>query len=355
MFFNPISRYAFTQTRLQFARFNDIYPWLYAAVIIVPLALVAIGIELNFAGGRSWNLSLSLIPGIALGFYLLRPQFYPWLLGIGVLDKLTDGVRNTPGQVLTGGLRQFRLLLTIWGHVSLLAQTALTLLAVWQFEDRAAAYTAVAALIGLATAIALFLGFTGRVYGRIMLAFWVVLFVGSLASAMFFPQYFKDQTSYWVRHAQGEQEAEKREARRNFLLGKIQAGEKLNLDERSELQFLNNQEAAVGQSIATTVADSFKLTDGLPNQDIHLAIKPGNYTCRAELTAMDPNDRTVMIGGTRVALETTAYINRQPCNGKAKIGFGPDGQAILHWNLDREAKLEVRGGTRWVRITLTPA
>lgn len=187
------------------------------------------------------------------------------------------------------------------------------------------------------------------------LVFWAVLTVAGLTMVFFVPNYFKDETAFLVRHAQGETAAIERQNQADPVLIKLRNGTPLTLEDRKTLLELEDQEEAVERLRPMAVSKAFKLTDGLGNKEIELPITPGRYTCRAELTAKDPVDLAVTIGGIGVDLATTAYVNGQACNGQKEVSFGPDGKAILHWNLDDDVKATVKGVTRWVKITFTPA
>lgn len=129
----------------------------------------------------------------------------------------------------------------------------------------------------------------------------------------------------------------------------------LTIQERRQLQALENREAALKLEEPIVVQEILKLHDALPDQVIQPAIMPAFYTCRAELTARKPSDLTVTISGIKVALATTVYINGQPCNGKSRVSFGADQKAILQFNLDGDARAQVKGASRWMSILFTPA
>lgn len=323
-------------------------------VVLLLILLVWGGIQLNQNGHRMYNLWIGLGLGLVMVYHLFKPTILEALTAIGLAKTLTDGYREALSKEIGAALGFVGGYARLVGYLFLVVQTVFMMLAIHRFEDSGQAYIAAVATLAF-TLIFWVADIKGHRFIVFLFIFWGGLMIVSMGLALFVPNYFKDDISYTMRHAQGKVEDAKRKARAAPIQAKIEAGQPLTLAERREKQYLDDQEKAVERLLPTDATITLKVTDGLVEQDFALPITPGRYTCRAELTARDPQDLRVTINGGGVDLATTAYINGQACNGKAEISFGPDGQAILHFNLDDDARAQVRGATRWIKLNFTPA
>lgn len=349
------SNYGFwPKAQLWRQRFKKDYKFVFWGGVLLAAVLVSAGIQLNQNGHRMWNLGIGLGLGLVMLYHLFKPTLLETIGVAGFGQNLTDGKKESLAKEIGGAFGLIGQYARLAGYVFIVIQTVFMFLAIHRFEDASQAYIAV-----LAAMIFALIFWVARIKGRwfifFLLVFWGTLMAVTMTLAYFVPNYFKDEASYLVRHEQGRQEAARREAAKAPLLAKLERGETLTLAERRQLQYLEDQEEAVGSLIRSPAETTLKVATGLPEQAIVLPITPGRYTCRAELTARNPADLAVSVNGVGVDLATTAYINGKACNGRQEVSFGPDGQAALHWNLDADARAQVRGATRWIRLSFTPA
>lgn len=330
------------------------YPVFATFTILSVIALIALGITLNQVGARRWNLAIGVLLGLVILVFALKPGLLEKIGMAGIVGNAADGKNESLQKELAGSVQLIGKYTRLVSYVVVVIQTMFMMLAIKRFEDVESAFIAVvaAATFGL---LVYALKLKGKWLATFMVWFWGILMVVSILAAFFVPNYFKDELDYEIRHAQGQQAAAQRIELAAPIEAKAKAGIPLTLAERVTLQNLGNQKRAAEALLQGDAEVTIKVASGLPEQGINLAITPGGYTCKAELTAKDPRDLAVTINGIGVDLATTAYVNGQACNGKAKVDFGPDGQAILHWNLDGDARVQVRGATRWVRLSFTPA
>ncbi len=336
--------YTLAQTAYQAKRLSKAIPWIVGISIIGALFFGRLVIELNLSGHRDWIVFLGLVPAMVLVMVLFRPGILAFLGGFGILDKLSDGVPNTPRQVLTGGIDEFEKLANILGHIALFLQTFCAVAALARFENALYAYAAASALPALGLCTILF-SVRAKVYVTIMWTFWTLAFVVPLFLAFVYPDYYQDELGYELRHAEAEGERSRRADAGLPLVERLRNGETLSVADREAAQRIHNQEASNGvlDVLDPECAQKTVRWNGQASQTIVLGnCTVGRYTFSASSNA--PNDAMVNIA-------TVAYLNGEPPTGQHPINIGPSGQVSLTIRLD---PADVTREAQWARdITFT--
>jgi hypothetical protein len=326
------------------------------AFVAIPIGAVVGAIQLNIHGHRFWDMIIGLVLGLVALSLAFKPVVMEALFFLGIGDKLLDGKPNSWKEVLTGGWQLAKDLYGPLIYVLLVVQTVFTAMSIRRFESASSAYVAVLALAIFAAVFYLVVA-KGKWLSTFMLVFWAGLALYSMGMAWFVPGYFQDDADYEMRHIQTERATAERENRLDVLLNAMRTRD-LTLSEQKEKEYLLAQSKKVNQTFATEEHFSMRLQDGLGGVQgtlIQILAKPADYTCHAVITSNDPMDEEVLPSTNLDGLATAVYINGQPCNGQEPVTIGPDGKARLHFNLDPEALVTIRGGAKRMEVTFTPA
>ncbi len=343
-------------TRNGYSAYKKGYSIAFWGIVTGLIASVAIAIQLNVNGYRWWDMIIGLVLGLVALFLAFKPIVMEALFFLGIGDKLLDGKPNSWKEVITGGWQLAKDLYGPLIYVLLVVQTVFTVMSIRRFESAGSAYVAVFALAIFAAVFYLVVQ-KGKWLSYFMIAFWAGLALYSLGMAWFAPNHFQDDAEYEMRHIQSERATAEREDRLDVLLNVMRTRD-LTLSEQKEKEYLLAQSKKVNQTFATEEHFSMRLQDGLGGVQgtlIQILAKPADYTCHAVITSNDPMDDEVLPSTNLDGLATAVYINGQPCNDQASITIGPDGKARLHFNLDPEALVTIRGGAKRMKVTFTPA